>query len=740
MKKRATALLLIMLMVVSLMPALGAGALAAEKAVDITPTTSNPEESVTIAVGDTLTINVTNGSSREAYDFTATLNKSGIAEIQGNAMVNIASQGIGTFTVKGLTDGTVDITISNGTNSYSRKGTIHLTVGDGGSAPVDPPAGNTVDITPDPTTAPEKSISIAVGDTLTINVTNGSSSTYNFTATSGDSSIAEIQGDATISITGKAIGQFTVKGLTDGTVDITIKNDGSHPRTGIIHLTVGDGGSAPVDPPSGDSINITPTTDNPEESITISVGGTYTINVTNGGSSTYDFSATLSKEGVAQIQPSSVHLEAKATGTFTVTGVADGTVDINISNNSSYGDSYSRKATVHVTVGTGGSEEPPTPVTETLYVEVTSLTADGEYILGAVKDDGNVYAIKKGSSSVSSVTLPVTAASGGNPAYIETTDEGVAWKYTADGYFTNGSSNPYMYPSSSNGIMTYSSGRAISFIEGKLSFETSNDGTFYITCNEGTFSTSNVAANAASFRLFMKTDEIPGLISVTGVTLDKATMALTVGGTGTLTATVAPEDAANKNVTWSSSNETVATVNDGTVTALKAGTAVITVKTVDGEWTATCTVTVTAPQEIESSVIELMKLKNNSSVWLIQIEAEAGKGFTYKGTVMVWSSRYEAYVIAVEGATKPEPVAADFAAAGDAAAAVEYPAADDANGSKKVDMADVQYIYNLYSGKYETLEAAGDMTKVLGADINGDGVIDSKDATPILTALRGAQA
>ena len=134
-----------------------------------------------------------------------------------------------------------------------------------------------------------------------------------------------------------------------------------------------------------------------------------------------------------------------------------------------------------------------------------------------------------------------------------------------------------------------------------------------------------------------------------------------------------------------------------------------------------------------------MKLKN-SSVWLIQVEEEAGKGFTYKGTAMVWSSRYEAYVIAVEGETKPKPVATDFAAAGDAAAAVEYPAANDANGSKKVDMADVQYIYNLYSGKYETLEAAGDMAKVLGADINGDGVIDSKDATPILTALREAQA
>jgi len=83
-----------------------------------------------------------------------------------------------------------------------------------------------------------------------------------------------------------------------------------------------------------------------------------------------------------------------------------------------------------------------------------------------------------------------------------------------------------------------------------------------------------------------------GGTAVTGVTLDKTSLNLTVGITGTLTATVAPSTAANKNVTWSSSNPSVATVNSGTVTAVAIGNATITVTTADGGKTATCAVTV----------------------------------------------------------------------------------------------------------------------------------------------------
>ncbi len=81
---------------------------------------------------------------------------------------------------------------------------------------------------------------------------------------------------------------------------------------------------------------------------------------------------------------------------------------------------------------------------------------------------------------------------------------------------------------------------------------------------------------------------------VTGVTLDKTNLDMKTGNTESLTAIISPTNATNKNVTWSSSNESVATVSsDGKVTAISKGTAIITVITKEGEYTASCTVNVT---------------------------------------------------------------------------------------------------------------------------------------------------
>ena len=92
----------------------------------------------------------------------------------------------------------------------------------------------------------------------------------------------------------------------------------------------------------------------------------------------------------------------------------------------------------------------------------------------------------------------------------------------------------------------------------------------------------------------------PDAVAVTGVSLNKESTTLTVGGTETLTATVAPDNATDKTVTWTSSNTSVATVsNAGLVTAVAAGTATITVTATNGtaddtsdDKTATCAVTV----------------------------------------------------------------------------------------------------------------------------------------------------
>ena len=87
----------------------------------------------------------------------------------------------------------------------------------------------------------------------------------------------------------------------------------------------------------------------------------------------------------------------------------------------------------------------------------------------------------------------------------------------------------------------------------------------------------------------------PETVPVSQITLNKAETSISVGNSETLTATVAPENATNKALTWASSDEDVATVApDGTVTAVKVGTVTITATAADGSGkSATCTVTVT---------------------------------------------------------------------------------------------------------------------------------------------------
>lgn len=88
------------------------------------------------------------------------------------------------------------------------------------------------------------------------------------------------------------------------------------------------------------------------------------------------------------------------------------------------------------------------------------------------------------------------------------------------------------------------------------------------------------------------------VVAVTSVELTPATVSVEIGSKTQLTATVKPAGATNKNVTYSSSDDTKATVSaTGEVTGVAEGTATITVTTEDGNKTATSTVTVPVPAE-----------------------------------------------------------------------------------------------------------------------------------------------
>ena len=160
--------------------------------------------------------------------------------------------------------------------------------------------------------------------------------------------------------------------------------------------------------------------------------------------------------------------------------------------------------------------------------------------------------LKVGSSATLTATVAPTDA----------TDQAVTWSSDKESVAT---------------IFAGTDGKATIYAEG------AGEATITVTTNDGSKTATCVVT---------VTDTDPD-IAVTGVTLDQETLILDTGGTATLTATIAPGDATDQAVTWSSDKESVATVDkDGKITAVAAGEATITVKTNDGGFTATCKVTV----------------------------------------------------------------------------------------------------------------------------------------------------
>jgi len=115
--------------------------------------------------------------------------------------------------------------------------------------------------------------------------------------------------------------------------------------------------------------------------------------------------------------------------------------------------------------------------------------------------------------------------------------------------------------------------------------------------------TTKITASCGGKSATCEVTVTPKTVNVTGVTLDPSTISLEAGGTISLKATIRPDNATNKTLKWSSSNNAVADVdNIGKVTAIAVGTAVITVTTEDGNKSAECSVTVTAPPVMVTSI------------------------------------------------------------------------------------------------------------------------------------------
>ncbi len=126
-------------------------------------------------------------------------------------------------------------------------------------------------------------------------------------------------------------------------------------------------------------------------------------------------------------------------------------------------------------------------------------------------------------------------------------------------------------------------------------------------------------------------------VSVNGVSLNKTSATIDVGDTLSLTATVSPTDATSKAVTWASDNSSIATVANGTVTGIKAGTVTITVTTSDGGYKAQCVVTVNAKEipadapivavssvrgQVGNTVTIPISIENNPGIVSMTLEVE----------------------------------------------------------------------------------------------------------------------
>lgn len=178
---------------------------------------------------------------------------------------------------------------------------------------------------------------------------------------------------------------------------------------------------------------------------------------------------------------------------------------------------------------------------------------------------------------------------------------------------------------------------------------------------KATYTSDGVHPNAAGTNLIIKylTSELGKLyynletkaVSVTGVSINKSSTTIVAGGTEQLSAVVSPSDATNKAVTWSSSDTTIATVNNGLVTAKATGNAVITVKTSEGSYTATCNIEVLAKSvSVESVSLNYSTYEMEQSSQMILEATITPSNATNQN--LIWESSNEEILIVESGLVK----------------------------------------------------------------------------------------
>lgn len=243
----------------------------------------------------------------------------------------------------------------------------------------------------------------------------------------------------------------------------------------------------------------------------------------------------------------------------------------------------------------------------TLVPVSASDLVNGDYLITATKSDSE-YMLPAGTFAKGKATA--AALTSENYSKVWTfTKSGNTWNVTlstGEGLGVTATNNGVICASNAGTAFTISETAANATTVYMIASDGSDDRnlTLYKTDDWRCYKTTT-NANADQVRAIQlyKVVESSTTVSVTGVTLNKSELELEVDESETLTATVAPNNATNKNVSWESSNTAVATVTNGAVTAVAEGSATITVTTEDGSFTDECEVTVTAA----SSAVKYVK-------------------------------------------------------------------------------------------------------------------------------------
>lgn len=289
-----------------------------------------------------------------------------------------------------------------------------------------------------------------------------------------------------------------------------------------------------------------------------------------------------------------------------------------------------------------GGEERPNAAT-VYYKPATSIDTSKQYLI-TTKYSGTVYAMTSKYYNSSSGGLKAVSLTADSNEYIQASantaiDNTCLWTFstTSGGTIKNAETNTYL-AATSDYLVLSSSGATFSYNSNALSL--SNGGNYPYIAFSSSYKYFDFDSSAATITLYER------VVAAESVEVNPPVHAMAPNAEKQLTAVVYPTNAANNNVTWTSNDDTVATVDDmGLVTAKAVGEATITATTEDGGHTDTCVVTVTnnATKEVTMFVNTLHAVPDED--YLI--------GYTTSGKTYIMSNEVsnESYLKAAE-ATK----------------------------------------------------------------------------------------